>query len=106
MIERWFNETFTVSRRDDAVTWAASPFVDVCSVYGYCQPSGGALGTKNGAVNSSDSFTLYCSAVADIEEGDRVTDTSGADYIVIYSQDMGIVNMAKHQEVSMERERV
>ena len=104
MINKWFTQSFTVSKKNYSDNFAQEPFIDFETFRGMLQPINGRLASRTGKDAGESAYMLYAQVGVDIEPGDRVTTSDGRVFIVQFVQPEGISGMMDHQEITLESE--
>ncbi len=102
MISRWYNEVFSVMRKDYSNLFEAEPFVYAGTIRGFLQPITGRLSTLSEKAKGESTYMLYTPIDSVIEPGDRVVGQDGRAWIAQFSQGVGISATGDHQEIPVE----
>ena len=103
MNTKTFRELFYVERKADSDTWGAEAFGSETFFRGFMEPTAGALGTTRGKASGNSTHKIYAPSDTDIQAGDKVVNSSGVEFIVLWTQSKGITGRFDHMEIDVEQ---
>ena len=98
-----FRELFYIERKATTDTWGSEAFSRETYFRGFMKPTGGALGTTRGKVSGNSTNKIYAPSDTDIQAGDKVVNSRGVGFIVLWTQSKGITGRFDHIEVDVEQ---